>query len=326
MIIIFSSQTVPPLPRSQFSQEYNEGAVGCGHSTIVERVIGGEASVPSKWPWQVSIQNDSKHLCGGTIIAGSWVLTAAHCVNINDNLSVFVGSTHLKQSSDSSTRVAVKRVVIHPNYQETRYWSWIGREDDVALLKLAQELKYTKKISPVCLPSPIFDLKVGSFCWLTGWGQINISSSEGKAQSPRIQIDDGLHEAEIQVLSNDECDSRYHEISEVPSIIRIVTPTMLCSDYSRGKGFCFGDDGSPLVCEVDGTWFQAGIVSWTLGCAQRDTPSVYSRVSKYALWINKEIAELSYAVSTLMASSWIIPLCLLLPICLMMALFPPSLL
>nr|XP_020854846.1 probable threonine protease PRSS50 isoform X3 [Phascolarctos cinereus] len=160
-----------------------EDEKGCGHSTIVERVIGGEASVPSKWPWQVSIQNDSKHLCGGTIIAGSWVLTAAHCVNINDNLSVFVGSTHLKQSSDSSTRVAVKRVVIHPNYQETRYWSWIGREDDVALLKLAQELKYTKKISPVCLPSPIFDLKVGSFCWLTGWGQINISSSEGKVCS-----------------------------------------------------------------------------------------------------------------------------------------------
>ncbi|XP_027697964.1 LOW QUALITY PROTEIN: probable threonine protease PRSS50 [Vombatus ursinus] len=301
-------------------QMTQEDEKGCGHSAIVDRVLGGEESVPSKWPWHVSIQKDRKHLCGGTIIARWWVLTAAHCVNINASFTVLMGSIFLQEKSASIVRVPVKRVVIHPSYQEVRYWSWIGREDDVALLKLSQELKYNNSISPVCLPSPIFDLKVGSFCWLTGWGQTNISSSEGKAQSRKTPIVNGLREAEIQVMSNDECDSRYHEISEVPSIVRIITPSMLCSDYSRGRGFCLGDDGSPLVCKVDGTWFQAGIVSWTLGCAEKDTPGVYSRVSEYALWINKEIAELSYAVSTLMASSWITPLCLLLPICLMMGL------
>jgi Trypsin len=34
----------------------------------------------SQIPWQVYIYVDSKWLCGGTLIAPDWVLTAAYCV------------------------------------------------------------------------------------------------------------------------------------------------------------------------------------------------------------------------------------------------------
>ena len=44
------------------------------------RVVGGNISKPGQFPWQVSLHFNSEHLCGGSIITPSWILTAAHCV------------------------------------------------------------------------------------------------------------------------------------------------------------------------------------------------------------------------------------------------------
>uniref|UniRef100_A0A8D2JGU0 Transmembrane serine protease 13 n=1 Tax=Varanus komodoensis TaxID=61221 RepID=A0A8D2JGU0_VARKO len=47
---------------------------GCGQR-ISGRVVGGTEASASKWPWQVSLQYGSTHVCGGTIIDPQWVLT-----------------------------------------------------------------------------------------------------------------------------------------------------------------------------------------------------------------------------------------------------------
>lgn len=45
------------------------------------RIIGGmEVDNIRIVPWQVSIQKDDHHVCGGIIIDEENVLTAAHCV------------------------------------------------------------------------------------------------------------------------------------------------------------------------------------------------------------------------------------------------------
>ncbi|XP_007499808.2 probable threonine protease PRSS50 [Monodelphis domestica] len=288
---------------------------GCGHSYLYDRVIGGEDSVSQKWPWQVSIQESNNHLCSGTIIAPQWVMTAAHCVKNDFSYDVYMGSTKLNESSKNSLRVSVKKVVIHPNFQEKRYWSWIGRENDIALLKLVKRLNYTKHIAPICIASSKFQVKPGSFCWLTGWGVTKVpTAGKEEPMSPKLQ------EAEISIMSNDDCDTFYHEASQVPTIVRIISIGMLCSDYSRGRDFCIGDDGSPLACEVDNTWFQAGLVSWSLGCAQPETPGVYARISTYSNWVDRVVAELNHTVSILLTCSWITLLSLLLLLCLMMVL------
>ena len=47
------------------------------------RVVNGENASPHAWPWQISLRVNGRHICGGSLIANDWVVTAAHCVDRN---------------------------------------------------------------------------------------------------------------------------------------------------------------------------------------------------------------------------------------------------
>ncbi len=51
-----------------------------------------------------------------------------------------------------------------------------------------------------------------------------------------------------------------------------------------------GDGGGPLVCQVDGFYELAGLVSWGFGCGREDVPGVYVKVSSFIGWINQIIS------------------------------------
>ncbi|CAF4405347.1 unnamed protein product [Adineta steineri] len=44
------------------------------------RIIRGHLAKPEQFPYQVSINNNGDHFCGGALIHEKWVLSAAHCL------------------------------------------------------------------------------------------------------------------------------------------------------------------------------------------------------------------------------------------------------
>uniref|UniRef100_A0A8D0GS25 Peptidase S1 domain-containing protein n=1 Tax=Sphenodon punctatus TaxID=8508 RepID=A0A8D0GS25_SPHPU len=231
----------------------------CGQVVSQNRIVGGEDAAQGAWPWQISLQYDNQHICGGTLINSQWVLTAAHC---------FPGPDP------------------HPSPQAICSLSLSGSlgnvAGDVALVKLEQPIRFTPHLLPACLPDARVPFPPGTSCWVTGWG-----APKDGALLPAPQT---LQQLRVPLIGTMDCDTLYHIGSGTRPEIREVYNDMICAGYAKGQqDACQGDSGGPLVCEQDGAWFVAGIVSWGTGCALSNRPGVYTRVGAYQDWIQQQL-------------------------------------
>ncbi len=151
--------------------------------------------------------------------------------------------------------------------------------NDIALIRVNGYVDYARNphISPVCLPDRLLDFS-GQRCQTTGWGKD--AFSQGSYQ----QV---LKEVEVPVIHNRQCEAMLRQTRLGPDFV--LHPGFMCAGGEEGKDACTGDGGGPLVCEVGGLWQLAGIVSWGVGCGERDVPGVYVKVSQYESWIQQQL-------------------------------------
>ena len=70
----------------------------------------------------------------------------------------------------------------------------------------------------------------------------------------------------------------------------VIDRSMMCAGYmDGGKDACSGDSGAPLICIENNKPVLHGMVSWGYGCAKRNFPGVYTRISTYVDWISAQI-------------------------------------
>jgi trypsin len=253
-------------------------------------IIHGQDSSTDRYPWMAQVDVDGG-LCGGSLVAPDWVLTAAHCTYGGSNetelapgkLEVVLRRTKRSKRA-AGEHFRVTSIVRHPSYDPNQL------SDDVALLHLDHDASAT----PARLARHVDRSRwhVGSEVAGLGWGMT-------RPASPNIKLAaDVLQRGRLVVGSDATCkqmiDRSHYWREWFQGGKPLYDPaTMMCAGQARGGAdTCFGDSGGPVFLDDPTGPLLLGVVSWgEYQCRATKRPSVQARVGEGVLnrWLLLEL-------------------------------------
>jgi putative cell wall-binding protein/V8-like Glu-specific endopeptidase len=193
------------------------------------QVIGGRVVTSEPWQSTVYISTDA-FACTGSLIAPTWVLTAAHC--IDDEADIYGGAVDPRQATWRGSAEGIA----HPGYEDE------GFTHDVGLYRLDEP-------HPASLPeievAEVDDTdlwRVGDPVEVYGWG---IDESGRPSSVLRTASLDVWPARNCEQVTPDEFDES----------------AMLCL-FRRSVSTCSGDSGGPVVRDRGGRRVLVGVTSW----------------------------------------------------------------
>ncbi|XP_017776654.1 PREDICTED: trypsin-1-like [Nicrophorus vespilloides] len=250
------------------------GDCACGVTFKQTRIVGGVETQVNAYPWMTILSYNGRFYCGASVINNKYLLTATHCVNgfTKERLqAVFLDHDRSNQFETKTFTRKIAAILKHRGYNMGGSYN-----NDIALLRLDEELPFSGLLRPVCLPT-IGKSYTGYTGIATGWG----------ATEEHGQVSNKLMEVDVPILSNIDCRKTGYGGK--------ITDNMMCAGYKHGtKDSCQGDSGGPLHI-VNSTYHTiVGIVSWGEGCAEPNYPGVYTRVNRYISWIRSNTKDACY--------------------------------
>ncbi len=267
---------------SQTSFAADQSTENSGLYVAAPQIMGGYEATAGAWPWMTALlyadisDNFQAQYCGGVLIAANWVLTAGHCVagRSAGQINVAVGVHDL--ATWSGARIAVKRIVKHPNYVDYNPNDKNSLANDIALL----ELNSSSGQTPITIYSGASVQELDSrllsqMTTLVGWG---LADPETDWYPSKLQ------QVNLPVVADSYCN------------FQGVTPTdsQICAGYPEAKDACGGDSGGPLMLEIDGQWAHVGLVSYGADCQQGGYYGVYTRTSAYVDFIKQYVPKAKF--------------------------------
>ncbi|KAE8284274.1 Prostasin [Larimichthys crocea] len=255
-----TSTTRPTTTRRSTTQTVTSSAV-CGKAALNSRAVGDVGLVPGGvWPWMVSLHKNGVYTCGGTLISRNFVLTSAQCFSSpNPDVSewrVFLGPRRVNGSEEFQMSQGVVKIIV------SKFAGF-----NIALLQLGEAVSFIDYIQPVCMDTNnVRSFPVGTRCWVAGWVRESKGRGTNKAGS-------GLRDTETQVAS--------------------------CETASDSENICTysmalqqGDEGSPLLCKSDSSWFQVAVVTMNGKQSVRADVQVFAKVSRFGSFLKETVGDM----------------------------------
>ncbi|XP_045899461.1 polyserase-2-like [Micropterus dolomieu] len=224
--------------------------VVCGQAPLNSRFSGGSSvATAGVWPSMASLQNNGSHVCGGTLVALDFVLSDANCFSSSPIPSEWTVVLGRLKQNGSNPFEVTLNVT---NITLSKLTG-----SNVAVLRLATRPTLSNHIQPICLDNGQ-TFAVGSTCWAAGW-----SAGQGG-------VEQVLQEFRTSVV---DCGNAS-------------TPDSICTGaFTLGQG----DSGGPMMCKLEGSWFQAAVLTVqnnstnnaTTSQTREDSVMVFTKLSRF---------------------------------------------
>ncbi|XP_061765385.1 uncharacterized protein LOC133558198 isoform X3 [Nerophis ophidion] len=246
----------------------------CGTAPLNNREEGDTGVVPGgTWPWAVRLYKNNVFTCAGTLISARFILTSGQCFS-NSNSTASDWIAYLGQKPENGIEefemmMAIEQITIS---------EMTG--SNIAVLQLTNAVSVSDYLQSVCLDiNDATTFPLGSRCWVVGWGQETndqINASPGES----------LRDIETIITS---CESDNQD--------NICTPSFDIQQM---------DEGGPLVCKSDSSWFQAAVVTTGQSRSLRADIQVFTRTKRFEAFLRETVGDLP---SPAASSSAVMPGC-----------------